>query len=72
MNQIDMKKIVRFGLLMIVGMTFMVYGMIDFAVDTYGPEPMSDAEIIERAKDLGMVDIKEEWMETTESDKNAD
>jgi hypothetical protein len=72
MIQVDMKKIMRYGLVMVVGMTVMVYGMIDIAVETYGPRPMSDAEIIQRAKDLGMVDIKEAWMETTETDKNAD
>lgn len=68
--QINMKKMIRYVIAMIIGLSLTVYGVIDLTVAKYGPKPMSDAEIIERAKDLGMVDIKEEWLESQENESD--
>jgi len=62
--QVNMKKIISYGILLMIGMTLTVYGLIDITVSRYAPEPMSDAEVIERAKELGMVDIKEQWIKS--------
>lgn len=70
--QLDMKKLIRYGIMLMIGMSLMVYGIIDITISRYAPEPMSDQEIIERAKDLGMVDIKEEWIESQDQEKNGD
>lgn len=64
--QLNMKKMIRYGILLMLGMSLTVYGLIDTTVSRYAPEPLSDAEIIERAKDLGMVDIKEQWIKSQE------
>lgn len=64
--EINMRKMIRYAIFMVIGMSLTVYGMIDLTVSKYGPKPMSDVEIIERAKDLGMVDIKEAWIESQE------
>lgn len=64
--EINMRKMIRYAIIMVIGMSLTVYGVIDLTVSKYGPKPMSDAEIIERAKDLGMVDIKEAWIESQE------
>lgn len=67
--QVDMKKIIRYGILMVIGMSLTVYGLIDITVSRYAPPPMSDEEVIERAKDLGMVDIKEQWIKSQEENE---
>lgn len=67
-----MKKLIRYGVLLVLGLSFVVYGMVDLAVSRYSPEPLSDAQIIERAKDLGMVDVKEQWIESKDKNENRD
>lgn len=64
--QVDVKKIIRYAVMLMLGMSLMVYGMIDVTISKYAPQPMSDQEIIERAKDLGMVSIKDKWIESQE------
>ena len=66
--EFDMKKMIRYAIMLMVGLSLTVYGVIDLTISKYGPKPMSDAEIIERAKDLGMVDIKEKWIESKEKE----
>ncbi len=61
---INVKKIVKYFALLMVGMSLIAYGVIERTSSKYAPEPMSDREIIERAKALGMVDLKEAWIES--------
>lgn len=68
--QVNMKKIMRYGVFMVIGMSLTVYGLIDITVSKYAPPPMSDEEVIERAKDLGMVDIKEQWIKSQQENKD--
>ena len=68
--RVDMKKIMRYGILMVIGMSLTVYGLIDITVSKYAPPPMSDEEVVERAKDLGMVDIKEQWIKSQQEKKD--
>ncbi len=56
---VNTKKLRNYGLLMVVGMILIVYGIMDLTIQRYTPEPMSDADIIQRAKDLGMVEWKD-------------
>lgn len=67
-----MKKLSRYAVALILGLSLMVFGIIDISVKKYAPAPMSDAEIIERARDLGMVDMKDKWIEDMESSKRKD
>lgn len=55
---INYKKISYYFLLLIIGMSFIVFGVINIAIDRNNIE-LTDNEIIERAKDLGMVEFKE-------------
>lgn len=56
----DVKKIFSLFLLLILGLSLLFYGIFSYTIDMkmYKME-MTDQEIIERAKDLGMVEIKE-------------
>jgi hypothetical protein len=55
---INYKKISYYFLLLIIGMSFIVSGVINIAIASNNIE-LTDNEIIERAKDLGMVEFKE-------------
>lgn len=54
---LDFKKLTIYFLTLIFGISLIVYGMLDFVVIKNNNE-ISDKEIIRRAKDLGMVEVK--------------
>lgn len=56
------KMIMRYGLALMVGMTLIVYGIIDRVGAFYAEKPMTDEQVIERAKELGMIEVKEAWI----------
>jgi hypothetical protein len=57
---VNTKKIMRALILLVVGLSLMFYGIIGFFADYVSThQKISDTEIIERAKDLGMVEPKE-------------
>ncbi len=70
--QVNMNKLIRYCILLLIGMSLSVYGVIDLTVSRYAPKPMSEAEIVERAKELGMVDLKDKWIEEVDSTKATD
>jgi len=70
--QLDMKKLIRYAIMLTLGMSLMVYGVIDVTLSRYAPKPISDQEIIDRAKDLGMVSIKDKWIESQKEKENED
>jgi hypothetical protein len=56
--KIRYRKLSYYFLFLIIGMSFIVFGFINIAIDINNTE-LTDNEIIEKAKDLGMVEIKE-------------
>ena len=54
---LNFKKLTIYFFLLIFGMSLIVYGMLDF-VNLKNNQEISDKEIIRRAKDLGMVEVK--------------
>lgn len=63
---INVKKIYRYFALLIIGLSLVFYGIIDMVIEDHSMDVMSDAEIIERARELGMVGINEVYLENTE------
>jgi len=63
---INVKKIYRYFALLVIGMSLIFYGIIDMVIEDHSMDVMSDAEIIERARELGMVGINEVYIEKTE------
>jgi len=55
--KLNYKKLSYYFLILIMGMSLIMFGIINIAAERFNKE-LSDSEIIERAKDLGMVEIK--------------
>lgn len=63
---VNIRRLFKYWLLLILGLSLIFYGIIGY----YENRQMimlniSDAEIIERAKDLGMIEIKDQIIEKT-------
>ena len=56
--KIKYRKLSYYFLFLIIGMSFIVFGFINIAIDINNNE-LTDNEIIAKAKDLGMLEIKE-------------
>lgn len=54
------KRLIRSIVVLILGLSLIFYGIIGITVEQFSQE-MSDEEIIQRAKDLGMIEIKEKF-----------
>ncbi len=63
---INVKKIYRYFALLVVGLSLVFYGIIDMVIEDHSMDVMSDSEVIERARELGMVGINEVYLEKTE------
>ena len=63
---INMKKILRYSVLMVIGMSLLFYGIIEWVVQDGVAVELTDAEIVERARELGMVGIEEEILRKLE------
>lgn len=66
---INMKKIFRYGVLLMIGLSMMFYGMIELVIKDHSKETPSDAEVIRRARELGMVGIDEKILKEYETDE---
>ncbi len=62
MFNLNYSKVVRYVILLIVGMSFIAYGLLTFS-QPQKVEVISDAEIIQRAKDLGLVEPRDLYIE---------
>jgi len=65
MFNINYSRVVRYVLMLIVGMSLVAYGLLTLSQPDE-PAPMSDAEIIEAAKDLGLVEPRDLYIEQAE------
>ncbi|MBN2897181.1 MAG: hypothetical protein JXO44_00290 [Clostridia bacterium] len=62
MFNINHSRVIRYLALLIVGMSFITYGLLTLS-QPKTPLPMSEDEIIQKAKDLGLVDPKDIYLE---------
>ncbi|MDM8534500.1 hypothetical protein QUF55_07360 [Clostridiaceae bacterium HSG29] len=56
--KLNYKKLSYYFLFLIMGMSLIMFGIINIAEERFNKE-LSDSEIVERAKDLGMIEIKD-------------
>jgi len=64
---VNTKKLMRIFIMLVVGLSMIFYGVISFYfnyLETH--ESLTDQEIIERAKDLGLIDPKETVLKNEE------
>jgi len=68
---INVKKLYVWFVMLIIGLSLMFYGIIQFSVDQKKwASELTDQEIIARAKALGMVEIKDKLEEEVTNDKS--
>lgn len=66
---INMKKIYRYGILMVIGLSLFFYGIIEGVIKDHSMKEPTDAQVIERARELGMVDLREQLLEDFEENE---
>lgn len=57
---LNYKKLLKYSLIMFIGIVLVIYGVLSLAFDT-DSRAMTDQEIINRARELGMVDLNEAY-----------
>ncbi len=60
---INMKKIYRYFAFLVIGLSMLFYGIIQVVIEDKSMQQPTDAEIIERARELGMIGINEYYLE---------
>lgn len=60
---LNMKKIYRYFALLIIGLSMVFYGIIQLVIVDHSMDQPTDAEIIERARSLGMINLNEYYLE---------
>ena len=63
--QLNLRKVSIYFIFLVLGMSMICFGLINIAYDLQNEE-MTDEEIIQRAEELGMVELKEQLDEKTE------
>lgn len=66
---INMKKIYRYFAMLVVGLSLVFYGVIEAVIEDHSMKQPSDAEIIERARGLGMIGVDEYYLKNTENNE---
>ncbi len=66
---INIKKIYRYFALLVIGLSLVFYGVIDMVIEDHSMDQISDEEVIERARELGMVGINELYLEKLEENE---
>jgi len=62
MFNMNYAKVTRYVLLLIIGMSFISYGLLTLS-QPQASEELSDAEVIQRAKDLGLVEPRDLYIQ---------
>jgi len=60
--QLNLKKVSLYFIFLLFGMSMVSFGLMNIAYDLQNHE-LTEAEIIERAGDLGMIEIKDQLNE---------
>jgi len=66
---INIKKIYRYFILLAIGLSMFFYGVIQLTIEDKSVVEPTDEEIIERAKELGMISINEIYLEKSKEDE---
>lgn len=65
---INYKKILKYSIFMFVGIVLILYGSLSLVFDDNNKQ-MTDQEVINRARELGMVDLNEAYAKWTDEYK---
>lgn len=63
--RLNLKKLSLYFTFLVLGMSMISFGLMNIAYDLQNEE-MTDQEIIERAEELGMVELKDQLEKTNE------
>lgn len=63
---INIKKMIRYFMMLLIGFSLVFYGIIEFVIEDHSQKELSDFEIIEKARELGMVGINEQVLKELE------
>lgn len=66
---INMKRIYRYGVLLVLGLSMVFYGTIHLVIKDHSAEEPTDQEIIQRARELGMMGLDEKLLQIPEEDE---
>ena len=66
---INMKRIYRYGVLLVLGLSMVFYGTIQLVIKDHSAEEPTDQEIIQKARELGMMGLKEKLLQIPEEDE---
>lgn len=66
---INMKKVYRYGILLVIGLSLIFYGTIKFVIKDHSQVEPSDQEIIQRARGLGMLGLEDKLLLDAEEDE---
>lgn len=55
--------------MLVVGLSLVFYGVIEAVIEDHSMKQPSDAEIIERARGLGMIGVDEYYLKNTENNE---
>ena len=53
--------------MLVVGLSLVFYGVIEAVIEDHSMKQPSDAEIIERARELGMIGVDEYYLKNTKT-----
>jgi hypothetical protein len=72
MNSIfDFKKLYKYIIMFAIGIILILNGLISLSMDATSSRRISDDEVIKRAKALGLVDLKEEYLKINNNDRRG-
>lgn len=66
---INMKKVYRFGVLLVIGLSMIFYGIIQMVEKDNSAVELSDQEIILRARELGMLGLEDKLLLVEKEDE---
>lgn len=66
------KRIYKHVLRLLLGIGLFLFGFTNLVIGFTNPRTISDQEIINRAKDLGLVEMKDVYKKSLEEEKPAD
>ncbi len=58
----SIKSMFRYFIFLVIGMSFIVYGIMEIVTTKNVKPELTDEQIIQRAKELGMIEVKEAWI----------
>ncbi len=68
---VNIRKLIKYWVLLVIGLSLIFYGVIGYYENRQLiMQNISDEEIIERAKGLGMIEIKDQVLDNTSKESN--